>query len=187
MQSIRYRVLDHDEWAAIHPGKCFFAEPVPKIHNSKPVPESGTGPVPKCGTGEKNHQSQFSTSTSPSFHTSPVPNFDFSPVPKTGTKTVKEKREPKTVKKDGVNQTELLIANSQPNRLRVSQTILATLTTAGERGLSSVELAGRVYGNKDNRARDLIVQVVARLRRQGFSIVLVGHDPYSRRYVLQEN
>jgi hypothetical protein len=44
MLSIRYRVLTHDEWAALHPGHCYFAK--------SPAVDSATGPDAQSATGE---------------------------------------------------------------------------------------------------------------------------------------
>ncbi len=65
--------------------------------------------------------------------------------------------------------------------------IIQALATAGERGVSSVELAAHLYGDSENRARDRVVQIVAGLRKKGFSILLTGSDPFARRYVLRKN
>ena len=74
----------------------------------------------------------------------------------------------------------------------MSQTILRTLTNAGKRGASTIELARATYpadaeDAEGYRARDLIVQAVARLRKKGFAIRTVGNDPFARRYVLQKD
>lgn len=93
MQSVRYRVLDHDEWAALYPGRCFFAQPVPK---------TGTGNIAR------------ETAACPTFCDSPVPLFGHSPVPKSGTKTVEVD--------SSKSKTEPFIAFAQQPECRLSRT-----------------------------------------------------------------
>jgi hypothetical protein len=116
LMPIRYSVRDHDEWAALHPGKCFFAEAAPKTWRK---PKTNPQPVPETGTGERKRTCTHDTTACTSFYDSPVPEIDTSPVPETGTKTVEVF---KTLK---VFKTEPFIANVQPQTSRsneVSQT-----------------------------------------------------------------
>lgn len=76
--SIPYRVLDHDTWAADHPGTCRFI----KAQNTDELTEETNHPVPEIGTGLSQKM------TAPVPETDPTcTSFDAPPVPETGTKT----------------------------------------------------------------------------------------------------
>jgi hypothetical protein len=66
-----------------------------------------------------------------------------------------------------------------------SQTVLASLTDAGENGMTSRDLATKVYGTTN--ATGKILCLVANLRKKHFNIVLTGTDHYARRFVLRKN
>jgi hypothetical protein len=68
-----------------------------------------------------------------------------------------------------------------------SAKVLTALTNAGQTGQSSADLAQSLYGETDYAAKGRVNQVVGRLRRRGYSIMLVGDDPFARRCVLRQN
>lgn len=96
-EGIRYRVLNHDQWAVIHPGKCRF--PKQESELVSPDPNSGAGPAPIVGTGE-NPPAPISGVTCPNLDVH-LPQNTSSPAPNSGAKTVKKEENGKKRTEEG--------------------------------------------------------------------------------------
>jgi hypothetical protein len=181
-RSTQYQPVSFEEWAEKYPAR-YTACKVCKSQNT--IPENKDGTIPEFGNGASESVPEFGNDR---------PQTREQPSLNSGSNSYKEeskeeKESKKTTRAQGARKTAAPQTGlAQPeNRLRVSQTILRTLTNAGKRGASTVELAVATYGREDSRARDLVVQAVGALRRKGLSILLAGNDQFSRRYVLQKD
>jgi hypothetical protein len=83
MLSLRYRVLTHEEWTALHPGHCYFTKP--------PAADSATGPDAQFATGEVSPAADPSV-TGCSFGNDRL-QFLHSPAADSAAKVCKESRE----------------------------------------------------------------------------------------------
>jgi hypothetical protein len=124
MMPVRYSVLDHDEWSALHPAKCYFAEAAPQVwrkrkNKPKPVTETRSGPVQETRSGD--------SATWSSFPDSPDTVLPFSPDTETRPKTEKcfkteeSKTEPFIAKVQRLNSPSDRAIQSEQNRFQIEK------------------------------------------------------------------